>query len=136
VDPAEAREFVSQNHRAVLATRRRDGSPQLSPVVVGVGAGGELTVSSRETAIKTKNLRRDPSYDLVVFTERFFGSWISIRGRAEVISLPAARPELEQYYRNVSGEHPNWDEYRAALVRERRVLLRMTVDEVGPRVRG
>ncbi|MGA2872475.1 MAG: PPOX class F420-dependent oxidoreductase [Candidatus Dormibacteria bacterium] len=136
MDQAEAREFISQNHRAVLATRRRDGSPQLSPVVVAVGVGDELTVSSRETAVKTRNLRRDPRYDLVVFTEQFFGPWISIRGRAAVISLPNALPGLERYYRAVSGEHPNWDEYRAAMVSERRVLLQLTVEDVGPRVSG
>jgi hypothetical protein len=72
----------------------------------------------------------------VVFTEQFFGPWISIRGRAAVISLPNALPGLERYYRAVSGEHPNWDEYRAAMVSERRVLLQLTVEDVGPRVSG
>lgn len=136
MDPVAAREFVSQNHRAILATRRRDGTPQLSPIAVAVDSTGHLTVSSRETAFKVINLRRNPDYDLVVFTNNFFGPWISIRGKAEVASLPEALLGLVQYYRDVAGEHPDWDEYRAAMVKERRVLLRLSVDEVGPKVSG
>jgi PPOX class probable F420-dependent enzyme len=136
VDPNGAKAFVSQNHRAVLATRRRDGSPQLSPIVVGSDAEGNLVVSSRETAIKVRNLIRDPRYDLAVFTNNFFGPWISIRGEAKVIHLPQALPGLEHYYRSVSGEHPDWDEYRAAMAQERRVLLVLSIAEVGPKVSG
>ncbi|MGA7173105.1 MAG: PPOX class F420-dependent oxidoreductase [Candidatus Dormiibacterota bacterium] len=136
MDAEAARQFVSRNHRAILATRRRDGSPQMSPVAVTVDPQGELTVSSRETALKIRNLRRNPQYDLVVFTDNFFGPWISIRGKVEVVSLPEALPLLVQYYRDVSGEHPDWDEYRAAMVTEKRVLLRLSVEEVGPQVSG
>jgi PPOX class probable F420-dependent enzyme len=136
VDPSAAKQFVSQNHRAVMATRRRDGSPQLSPIVVGSDAHGDLVVSSRETAVKVRNLMRDHRYDLAVFTNNFFGPWISIRGEAEVIHLPEALPGLEQYYRSVSGEHPDWEEYRAAMAQERRVLLVLSIAEVGPRVSG
>jgi PPOX class probable F420-dependent enzyme len=136
MDDEAARQFVSQNHHAILATRRRDGSPQMSPLSVAVDPQGLLTVSSRETAVKVRNLRRDPHYDLVVFTNNFWGPWISIRGTVEVVSLPDALPELVQYYRDVSGEHPDWDEYRAAMVQEQRVLLRLSIDEVGPKVSG
>ncbi|MGC2190951.1 MAG: PPOX class F420-dependent oxidoreductase [Candidatus Dormiibacterota bacterium] len=136
MDAAAAREFVAQHHQAVLATRRRDGSPQMSPIAVAVNPQGQLTVSSRETAIKVRNLRRDPKYDLVVFTKNFFGPWIAIRGTVEVVSLPEALPGLVQYFRDVSGEHPDWDEYRAAMVREQRVLLQLSIKDVGPKVSG
>jgi len=136
VDAEAAREFVSQHHRAILATRRRDGSPQLSPVAVAVDPHGQLTVSSRETAVKVRNLRRDPRYDLVVFTDNFFGPWISVRGEVEVVALPAALPGLVQYYRDLAGEHSHWDEYRAAMVEEQRVLLRLSIEAVGPKVSG
>jgi PPOX class probable F420-dependent enzyme len=136
VDPNGAKEFVSQNHHAVMATRRRDGSPQLSPIVVGSDAQGDLVVSSREAAVKVRNLMRDPQFDLAVFTNNFFGPWISIRGQAEVIHLPDALPGLEQYYRSVSGEHPDWAEYRAAMAQERRVLLVLSISDVGPKVSG
>jgi PPOX class probable F420-dependent enzyme len=136
MDPDGAKEFVSQHHRAVMATRRRDGSPQLSPIVVGTDAEGELVVSSRETAVKVRNLMREPRYDLAVFTNNFFGPWISVRGRAQVVHLPEALPGLEQYYRSVSGEHPDWDEYRAAMAQERRVLIVLSIEDVGPKVSG
>jgi len=119
-----------------MATRRRDGGPQLSPIVVGSDAQGNLVVSSRETAVKVRNLMRDPKYDLAVFTNNFFGPWISIRGEAKVIHLPEALPGLEQYYRSVSGEHPDWDEYRSAMAKERRVLVILSIADVGPKVSG
>ena len=136
MDAEAAREFISQHHHAILATRRRDGTPQMSPIVVAVDAQGQLTVSSRERAIKVLNLRRNPRFDLVAFTNNFFGPWISIRGEAQLESLPEALPGLVEYYRNVSGEHPDWDEYRAAMVQEQRVLLRLSIEEVGPKVSG
>ncbi|MGH7642751.1 MAG: TIGR03618 family F420-dependent PPOX class oxidoreductase [Candidatus Dormibacteria bacterium] len=136
MDAAAAREYVTQHHHAILATRRRDGTPQLSPIAVAVDPQGRLTVSSRETAVKVRNLRRNPAYDLVVFTNNFFGPWISIRGQVEVTSLPEALPGLIQYYRDLSGEHPDWDEYRAAMAQERRVLLHLAIEAVGPKMSG
>lgn len=136
MDADWAREFASQHHHAVLATRRKDGSPQLSPVVVAADRSGNLVVSSRETAVKVHNLKRDPRFDLVLFTNSFFGAWVAVRGTAGVVSLPEALPGLEQYYRAVAGEHPNWDEYRAAMAKERRVLLLLAIEEVGPKVSG
>ncbi len=128
MDPVAAREFVSQNHRAILATRRRDGTPQLSPIAVAVDATGHLTVSSRETAFKVRStFAATRTMTWSSSTNNFFGPWISIRGKAEVASLPEALLGLVQYYRDVAGEHPDWDEYRAAMVKERRVLLRLSV---------
>ena len=133
---AEALAFISSNHRAVLATYRRDGTPQLSPVVAGVDGEGRVVISSREGAVKTLNVGRDPRVALTAFTDRFFGPWVVVWGSAEVVSLPTALPLLEEYYRVVVGEHPNWDEYRAAMVTERRVLLRITVERSGPERSG
>jgi PPOX class probable F420-dependent enzyme len=136
MDVAEALAFVRDNPRAVLATRRRDGRPQLSPVVCAVDADGLVVVSTRETAVKTKNARRDPHVSLCVLTEGFFGRWVQLDGTAEIVSLPAAMEGLVDYYRRVSGEHPNWDDYRAAMQRDRRCLLRVQVRAAGPDVAG
>ncbi|MGA3215713.1 MAG: PPOX class F420-dependent oxidoreductase [Acidimicrobiales bacterium] len=127
----KALEFIARNHRAVLATTRGDGSPQLSLVAAGV-EGGTVVVSTRETAMKTKNLRRRPRASLLVFTDAFYGDSVQVDGRVEVVSLPEAMDGLVAYYRQISGEHPDWDEYRAAMERERRVLLRITVERAGP----
>lgn len=132
MDLDEARDYVRGNHHAVLTTLKRDGTPQMSPVAVGVDADGRIVVSSRETAYKVRHLRRDPRAWLCVFPDGFFGEWVQVSGTAEVVSLPEALPGLEDYYRGVSGEHPDWDEYRAAMERERRVLVRVTLEAAGP----
>ena len=136
MDIAQAIDFVRTNHRAVLHTYRADGSPQLSPVTVGVDDEDALTVSSRETAIKVKNLGRDPRATICVFTDAFFGRWIVASGSAEIVHLPEAMELLVAYYRGISGEHPDWDDYRAAMVRERRVLLRLQIERVAPIKQG
>jgi PPOX class probable F420-dependent enzyme len=128
----EAREFVANNHRAVLVTRKRDGGLQTSPVLVGLDGDGRVTISSRETAYKTRNLRRDPRATLCVFSDAFFGRWMQIEGEADVVSLPEAMDGLVDYYRRISGEHPDWDDYRRAMREERRVLIRISIDKVGP----
>jgi PPOX class probable F420-dependent enzyme len=127
-----AREFMRVNHRAVLATNRSDGRPQLSPVVVGVDDDGRILISTRETALKTKNLERDPRASLCVMNDGFYGEWIQAEGTAEVLRLPAAMDVLVDYYRRISGEHPNWDEYRDAMQRERRVVVAVTLTRAGP----
>jgi len=133
MDLEQARQFVRENHRAVLATRRADGTLQMSPVAAAVDASGRLVVSSRETAFKTKNARRDPNVSICVFADGFYGHpWVQIDGTAEVIPLPEAMDWLVEYYRSVSGEHPDWDEYRAAMEREQRVLLAVTITRAGP----
>ncbi len=133
---ADALAFIRANHRAVLATRRRDGSPQLSPVACAVDADGRVVVSSRETAIKTKNLRREPRASLCVMNDGFYGEWIQLDGSAEIVSLPDAMEGLVAYYRSVAGEHPDWDDYRAAMAREQRVLIRIAPERAGPNVSG
>jgi PPOX class probable F420-dependent enzyme len=130
--PDDARAFVARNHRAVLITRRSGGGLQTSPVLVGVDDEGRLVVSTREAAYKTRNLRRDPTAVLCVLADDFFGDWLRIEGTAQVVSLPAAMDGLVDYYRGISGEHPDWDEYRRAMEQQRRVLLRISIDAVGP----
>src|SRR5580704_4034271 len=136
MDPERAREFLRANHRAVLATARADGRPQLSPVTCAVDDAGLVLISTRETAVKTRNLRRNPAASLCVFTDAFFGQWVQVDGAAEIISLPDAMDHLIDYYRRVSGEHPDWDDYRAAMIRDRRVIVRITITRAGPDVSG
>ena len=130
--PDDAREFVAINHRAVLITRRYSGGLQTSPILVGVDGEGKLVISTREGAYKTRNLRRDPTAVLSVFSDRFFGRWMQIEGTAQVVSLPEAMDGLVDYYRRISGEHPDWDEYRHAMQQQQRVLVRVSIDSVGP----
>ena len=136
MDIGRAADFLRAHHRAVLATSRSDGMPQLSPVTCAVDDEGRALISTRETAVKTKNLRHRPRASLCVFTDTFFGEWVQVEGNAEVISLPGAMDLLVDYYRRVSGEHPDWDDYRAAMIRDRRVIVRITVTRAGPDVSG
>jgi PPOX class probable F420-dependent enzyme len=136
VSVERAQQFLRAHHRTVLATVRADGRPQMSPVTCGVDADGRVLISTRETAVKTRNLRRDPFASLCAFTDQFFGEWVQAEGTAEVISLPEAMELLVDYYRTVAGEHPDWNDYRAAMVRERRVIVRVTLSRAGPTVSG
>jgi PPOX class probable F420-dependent enzyme len=131
-----AREFMREHHRGVLATRRSDGGVQQSPVLVNVDAEGRAIISSRETAYKVRNLRRDPRAQLCVFTDRFFGEWIYVDGRAEVLSLPEAMDPLIDYYKRFPGENPDWEEYRERMRAEKRVLVRITLERAGPDRQG
>jgi len=136
VTPAEALDFLRANPRAVLATVRADGRPQLSPVLAVVDDQDRVVISTRETAVKTKNLRRDPRVALCVLTEGFFGGFAQVEGSAEIVSLPDAMDLLVDYYRRAAGEHDDWDDYRAAMVRDQRVVVRFTVERAGPTVSG
>ena len=137
MDLDEAREFLRANHRAVMATTRRDGTPQMSPITVSVDAEGFVVVSSRETAMKVKNLRRDPRTWICVVPDPFYGvPFVQVEGNVTIIDLPEAMDGLVDYYRSVSGEHPDWDDYRAAMERDQRVLIRLDVTRAGPDVSG
>jgi PPOX class probable F420-dependent enzyme len=136
VDLDRARDFLRTHHRAVLATTRRDGRPQLSPVVAAIDEEGRVLISTRETAVKTRNLRRDPRVSLCAFNDGFFGEWIQAEGTAEIISLPAAMDILVAYYRGVAGEHPDWADYRAAMERDKRVIVRISITRAGPDISG
>ncbi len=132
MDLDEAREVIREQHRAVLATIRNDGTPQMSPVLVALDDEGRVLVSTREAALKVRNLRRDPRLWLCVLPDGFFGRWVQVEGSAEIVSLPDAMDGLVDYYRRISGEHENWDDYREAMQGERRVLLRVAIDRAGP----
>jgi PPOX class probable F420-dependent enzyme len=136
MDIAEAQDYLRRNHRAVLATVRRDGRPQLSPVSATVDSAGRVVVSTRETAVKVRNARRDPRVSVLAFPDAFFGGWVQVEGTAEIVALPEAMELLVDYYRRISGEHPDWDDYRAAMERDRRVVLRFVIDRAGPDVSG
>jgi len=136
MDLGQAADFLRKHHRAVLATSRADGRPQLSPVLCVADDEGRVLISTRETALKTHNLRRDPRASLCVFTDGFFGEWVQAEGDAEIISLPDAMDLLVDYYRRVAGEHSDWADYRAAMTRDRRVIVRITLTRAGPNVSG
>lgn len=136
MDTQRALDFVAGNHRAVMATMRSDGRPQLSPVTVGVDDAGHVIVSTRETAAKLKNLERTPYASVCVLNDGFFGEWLQVEGPVDIVRLPEAMDLLVDYYRRISGEHPDWEDYRAAMVRDRRVVVRLTPERVGPTYSG
>ncbi|MGH3688108.1 MAG: PPOX class F420-dependent oxidoreductase [Pseudonocardiaceae bacterium] len=132
MDLDEARAIVAEQHHAVLSTLRQDGTPQMSPVAATVDGQGRVVVSTRKTAFKVRNLRRDPRAWLCVMSDGFYGRWIQVAGSVRIVELPAAMEGLVDYYRRVSGEHPDWDDYRAAMERDQRVLLQIELSEAGP----
>jgi PPOX class probable F420-dependent enzyme len=132
MDLDEARAVIREQHRAVLATMRDDGTPQMSPVLVALDDDGRVLISTRETAVKVRNVRRDGRLWLCVLPDGFFGRWVQVEGQVEIVSLPEAMDGLVDYFRRVSGEHDNWDDYRAAMQREKRVLLRVQLVRAGP----
>lgn len=136
MDLDQALAVVDEQHRAVLATMRADGTPQMSPVTVCTDDAGRVVISTRQTAIKTRNVRRDPRVWICVLPDTFFGRWVQLEGTTEIVELPAAMELLVDYYRRISGEHPDWDDYRATMARDRRVILRVTPTRAGPDVSG
>jgi len=132
VSPEEAQEFLRTHHRAVMATFRADGRPALTPVLAVADAEGRVVVSTRETAMKVRHLRRDPRVALCVFTDRFWGDWAQLEGTAEIVSLPEAMELLVDYYRRAAGEHGDWADYRAAMEREQRCVVRFAIERAGP----
>jgi len=131
-----ARDFLRDNHRAVMATHHPSGRLQLTPVTAGVDDAGRAIVSTRETARKTRNLARDPRVTLCVMHNGFYGEWVLVEGQAEIVHLPEAMEPLVDYYRRMAGEHPDWEDYRAAMRRDRRVLVRITLTRAGPDAHG
>ncbi len=133
MDVEQTREFLRHNHRAVLATRRADGSTHLVPIVIGVDEEGRGIVSTAEASAKARNLKTDPRAAACVMTDRFYGRWVTIEGTASILSLPEAMEPLVDYYRRVAGkDHPDWDEYREAMRREGRCLIRIEIERVVP----
>ncbi|MFG3708604.1 PPOX class F420-dependent oxidoreductase [Micromonospora sp. NPDC047670] len=136
VDRAELVEFLRPRHRVVLMTTRADGRPQSSPVSAGVDAEGRLVISTYPERAKVSNIRRDPRVSACVLSDDWNGPWVHLDGTAEVLDLPEGLEPLVEYFRCISGEHPDWDEYRAAMVRQGKSLIRVTIDAWGPVATG
>ena len=136
MDIAVAQQFLREHENAILATWRRDGRVQMSPVTVGLDGAGRAIISSNETTYKVRNLRRDPRAALCVFVEAFTGPWVQMEGTAEILTLPEAMEPLVDYYRCLAGEHPDWDDYRRVMLTDHRALIRITIEHAGPDRQG
>lgn len=136
VDREALLEFLRPRHHMLLGTHRRDGRVQLSPVSCGVDGPGRLVVSTYPQRAKTANARRDPRVTAVVLSDDWDDAWVQVEGTVEVLDLPAALEPLVDYYRAISGEHPDWDDYRAAMTRQGKSLLRITIERWGPIATG
>ncbi|MGC3859948.1 PPOX class F420-dependent oxidoreductase [Micromonospora chersina] len=129
-------DFLRPRHRVVLMTTRADGRPQSSPVSCGVDAEGRLVISTYPERAKVTNIRRDPRVSACVLSDDWNGPWVQVDGTAEVLDLPEALEPLVDYFRSISGEHPDWDEYRAAMVKQGKSLIRVTIESWGPIATG
>ena len=124
--------FLRARHNGLLATTRTDGRPQLSPVTCGVDDDGRIVISTYPDRAKSVNARRDTRASICVLSSDWDGPYVQVDGSIEVLDLPEALEPLVQYYRNISGEHPDWDAYRAAMEKQGKCLLRITIERWGP----
>jgi PPOX class probable F420-dependent enzyme len=129
-------EFVRPRHHCVLLTTRSDGTAQASPVTCGVDPGGRIVISTYPQRAKTANVRRSGTASVIVLSDDFNGPWVQADGAAEVLDMPAAVEPLVEYFRCISGEHPDWDDYRAAMVRQNKSVIRITPNRWGPVATG
>jgi PPOX class probable F420-dependent enzyme len=129
-------DFVRPRHQAILMTTRSDGRPQASPVTCGVDDEGRIVVSTYPDRAKAVNVRRDPRVSMCVLSDDFGGAWVQVDGTAEVIDPPASVEPLVDYFRCISGEHPDWEEYRRAMLDQGKSLIRVTVGSWGPIATG
>ena len=136
VDLAGLLDFVRPRHHGILLTTRADGMPQGSPVTMGVDDAGRIVVSTYPERAKTRNAKRNPQATVIVLSDDFGGAWVQVDGTAEVIDIPDSVEPLVEYYRSISGEHPDWDEYREAMVRQGKSLIRVTPTRWGPLATG
>jgi PPOX class probable F420-dependent enzyme len=136
VSRAELLEFLRPRHRALLLTHKQDGSPQLSPVSAGIDPEGRVVVATYPQRAKTRNARRDPRVSLCFLSDDWDDAWVQVDGTAEVLDLPEAADAFVDYYRSIAGEHPDWEEYGAAMVRQGKALLRVTIERWGPLATG
>ncbi|RKT88588.1 PPOX class probable F420-dependent enzyme [Saccharopolyspora antimicrobica] len=129
-------DFVRPRHRAILLTTRTDGSPQGSPLTCGVDDAGRLVMSTYPERAKTRNAKRDPRVSVIVLSDDWNGPWVQVDGTAEVIDAPDSVEPLVEYFRNIAGEHPDWDEYREAMRKQGKSLIRVTPERWGPIATG
>lgn len=138
VDRDRLLDFVRTRHHLVLVTTRADGRPQLSPVTGGVDADGRIVVSTYPDRAKAVNLRRNPAASVLVVSDKWDDAWVQVDGTAEVLDMPSADAEdgLVEYYRCIAGEHPDWAEYRAAMRKQGKSLIRIEIGSWGPIATG
>ena len=136
VDRTELLDFLRPRHRGMLATVRRDGRPQLSPVTCGVDGDGRIVVSTYPGRAKANNARREPRVSIVVQSDDWSGEYVQVDGTAEVLDMPDALDGLVEYFRCISGEHSDWDEYRDAMRLQDKSLIRITIERWGPIATG
>jgi PPOX class probable F420-dependent enzyme len=136
VDRTELLAFLAGRHRAVLVTTRVDGSPQLSPVTAGIDDLGRVVVSTYPSRAKVVNLRKQSVAHVLFLSDDWDGPWVQVSGSGEVLDLPEALEPLVDYYRSIAGEHPDWDEYRAAMRAQGKSLIRITIERWGPVATG
>ncbi len=136
VDRPELLDFLRTRHHGLLSTARADGRPQLSPVACGVDADGRIVVSTYPERAKTRNAKRDERVSICVLSDDWNGPWVQVDGHAEVLDMPEALDGLVEYYRCIAGEHPDWDEYREAMRRQDKSLIRIHIDRWGPIATG
>ncbi|MER7082170.1 PPOX class probable F420-dependent enzyme [Saccharopolyspora kobensis] len=129
-------DFVRPRHRAILLTTRTDGSPQGSPLTCGVDDAGRLVMSTYPERAKTRNAKRDPRVSVIVLSDDWNGPWVQVDGTAEVIDAPDSVEPLVEYFRTIAGEHPDWDEYREAMRKQGKSLIRVTPERWGPIATG
>jgi PPOX class probable F420-dependent enzyme len=134
VERDELLDFVRTRHHLLLVTTRADGRPQVSPVTGGVDAAGRIVIATYPDRAKVTNLRREPRASVLVLSDDFDGPWVQVDGTAEVLDMPDPEAEdgLVDYFRCISGEHPDWDDYRAAMRRQGKSLVRITPERWGP----
>ena len=135
-DREQLLEVLRPRHHAILMTTRRDGRPQSSPNTCGVDGEGRIVISTYPERAKVHNIRRDPRVSVCVLSPEFNGPWVQVDGTAEVLELPEALEPLVEYFRVISGEHPDWDEYRQAMQEQGKSLIRVTIDAWGPIATG
>ena len=136
VDRAQLVEFLRPRHHVILLTPRNDGGWQGSPVTSGVDAEGRIVIATYPERAKATNVARHGRAAVLALSEDFDGPWVQVEGPAELIQPPAAVEPLVDYYRSISAEHPDWDEYRAAMTEQGKALIRITPERWGPIATG
>ena len=136
VDRDQLLDFLRRRHHAIIMTTRRDGRPQASPNTCGIDAEGRIVISTYPERVKVRNIRRNPQVSVCVLSDEFGGAWVQVDGTAEVLDLPEALEPLVEYFRVISGEHPDWDEYRQAMLDQGKSLIRVTIESWGPIATG